>query len=118
MDKPITLSVKDWIIRNLSVKTNTSERIIEAVVNHQMTSAYKAMNTCYSLEFSGWGKFYFNKKKAVKKMERMLGMKEGLEKALANEATTAVKRNSSELKLVTLLRDIEMLKPRISDDKI
>ena len=41
-DKPISLSVKDYLIRKLAVKMMTSEKTIEAVVNHQFQSAQQA----------------------------------------------------------------------------
>ena len=43
MDKPISLSVKDYLIRRLAPKLLTSEKVIEAVINHQFQSANEAM---------------------------------------------------------------------------
>ncbi len=34
-DKPISLSVKEYLIRRMAVKMRISEKMIEAVVNHQ-----------------------------------------------------------------------------------
>ena len=59
-NKPISMSMKDYLIRVQSVKAMMSEKIIEAVVNHQFQSASLAMRTNNSIELSGFGKFYFN----------------------------------------------------------
>ena len=62
MDKPISMSVKDFLIRTLAVKMMTSEKTIEAVVNHQFQSANEAMDLNSSVEIAGFGKFFFNNK--------------------------------------------------------
>jgi hypothetical protein len=113
MDKPRSLSIKDYIIRKMSIKLNTSEKIIEAVVNHQFQSATLAFNDQKSVELSGFGKFLFNQKKAVKKMETMLIQKEVLEQTIIDETATDRKRKASEIKLQSLLVAIEILKPKI-----
>jgi hypothetical protein len=71
MDKPVSLSVKDYLIRMLAIKSLTSEATIEAVVTHQFQSANEAMDTNDSIEISGFGKFYFNKKKAINKLKQL-----------------------------------------------
>ena len=113
MDKPRSLSIKDYIIRKMSIKMNTSEKIIEAVVNHQFQSATLAFNDQKSVELSGFGKFLFNEKKAVKKMESMLIQKEVLEQTIVDETATDRKRKAAEVKLESLLVAIEILKPKI-----
>jgi hypothetical protein len=115
MDKPVTLSVKDWIIRNMSVKMNTHERIIQEVVNHQFTSAYEALQDCESMEFSGWGKFYFNRKKAVFKLQKLRDIKNALENILLDEEITEHKRKSAMLKLSVAIKEIEILKTKLHE---
>ena len=53
MDKPISMSVKDYLIRTLAVKIMVSEKVIETIVNHQFQSANEAMDLNNSLEISG-----------------------------------------------------------------
>ena len=113
MDKPRSLSIKDYIIRKMSIKFNTSEKIIESVVNHQFQSATIAFNDQKSVELSGFGKFLFNEKKAVKKMETMLIQKQVLEQTIVDETATDRKRKAAEVKLESLLQAIEILKPKI-----
>jgi len=113
MDKPRSLSIKDYIIRKMSIKLNTPEKVIEAVVNHQFQSATLAFNDQKSVELSGFGKFLFNEKKAVKKMESMFIQKQVLEQTIVDETATDRKRKAAEVKLQSLLQAIEILKPKI-----
>lgn len=113
MDKPRSLSIKDYIIRKMSIKFNTPEKVIESVVNHQFQSATLAFNDQKSVELSGFGKFLFNEKKAVKKMETMLVQKQVLEQTIIDQTATDRKRKAAEVKLESLLQAIEILKPKI-----
>ena len=38
-DKPMSMSVKDYLLRLMSIRGNISEKTLEAVVNHQFESA-------------------------------------------------------------------------------
>jgi len=57
MDKPISMSVKDFLVRTLAVKMMMNEKMIEAVINHQFQSANVAMDLNNSIYISGFGKF-------------------------------------------------------------
>lgn len=117
MDKPISMSVKDYLIRIMAVKTMTSEKTIEAIVNHQFQSASEAMSEHNSLEISGFGKFYFNHKKAQKKMEKLLSKADVFRRQMENETLSEQKRNSASVKLANTLAGIEMLKPKLQGDE-
>lgn len=114
MDKPISMSVKDFLIRTLAIKMLTSEKTLEAVVNHQFQSANEAMGVNKSIEISGFGKFFFNEKKAVKRMEKLLARKEAYEKTINDPNTTDQKRTYSIAILENTIKDISLLKPRIT----
>lgn len=118
MDKPVSMSVKAWIIRKLSVQSMVQESVIENVVNHQFAMAMGAMDTCYSLEFSGFGKFYFNQKRAIKKMEKLESQKTLFTELVQDPFTSPTRRRSASLKLETALKNIEALKPKINKDEI
>jgi len=117
MDKPISMSVKDYLIRLMSVKMMLSEKTIEAVVNHQFQSANVALQENKSLEISGFGKFYFNQKKAQKRMEKMLSKAEMFTKQAMDESLSEQKRNSAALKLANTVAAIEVLKPKLQEDE-
>jgi hypothetical protein len=112
MDKPKSLSVKDYIIRKMSIKLNLSEKNIDAVITHQFQSAASALSTNDSLEISGFGKLLFNKKKAIKKMEKLMIYKNALDRIVNDETLTEQKRRSAKLKLETVEALIESLKPK------
>ena len=114
--KPRSLSVKDYLIRVLAVKMLTSEKVIEAVVDHQYQSANEAMASNYSVELSGFGKMLFNKKKAIRKMEKLYSKEALFTKMLLDESITEQKRQSLTLKLHITMLTIEALKPRIDEN--
>lgn len=99
MDKPISMSVKDYLVRTLAVKMMVSEKTIETVVNHQFQSANEAMDVNNSLEISGFGKFYFNEKKATKRIGQLNAKKQAMEKIISDEKTSEQKRRSSQVTL-------------------
>lgn len=115
MEKPISMSVKEWIIKKLVIKMVISEKIISSVVTHQFDSANDALNIHKSVEFSGFGKFYFNDKKALKTMEKYLSQKALYEGILADVSTTEVKRNNTQTRLNNLLISIKTLKPKLNE---
>jgi nucleoid DNA-binding protein len=118
MDKPMSMSVKDYLIRILAVKTMTSEKTIEAIINHQFQGANDALVNNYSVEISGFGKFYFNHKKAQRKMEKMLSKANLFERQMNDEALSEQKRASASVKLANTLIGIETLKPKIDVEHI
>jgi len=114
--KPRSLSVKDYLIRVLAVKMLTSEKVIEAVVDHQYQSANEAMASNYSVEIAGFGKMLFNKKKAIKRMEKLHSKEAVFTKMLLDDSITEQKKQSLTLKLNNTILTIEALKPRIDEN--
>ena len=112
MDKPISMSVKDYLIRTLAVKILTSEKTIEAVINHQFQSANEAMDLNDSVEIAGFGKLFFNRKKATKKVEKLNAKKLVMERIITDDNTSEQKRRSSNVILEKTLVQINQLKPR------
>jgi len=114
MDKPIAMPVKDYLLRIMSVRTNIPEKTIEAIMKHQFDGVLQAMQTSgiHSIEVSGFGKFLFNSKKAIKKWNDLLVKKEVLEKTLLEDLTEQ-KRKSTELKIKEVTDWIEKSKPKI-----
>ena len=113
MDKPISLSMKDYLIRTLAVKMMIQEKVIEAVINDQFNSANEAMRIHNSVEISGFGKFIFNYKKAQKKMDKMLSQKELFEGRLKDPSISEQKRNTEMVKLTNVINNINILKPKL-----
>jgi hypothetical protein len=114
MDKPISMSVKDYLIRTLAVKIMMSEKTIEAVVNHQFQSANEAMDLNNSLEISGFGKFFFNEKKARKRLQSLMNKKNAMERLIADSASSDQKKHSSKVTLDKTEALINLLKSKIT----
>ena len=119
MDKPVSMSVIDYLVRTLAVKMLISEKTIEAVVNHQFQSANEAMDFNNSLEISGFGKFYFNEKKATKRIGALNAKKTAMETIIADETTSEQKRRSSQVTLEKTEALINLLKTKtIYEDQL
>lgn len=117
MDKPVSLSVKAFIIRKMSVRTMTQENIIETVVNHQFESALEAMNTCDSLEFSGFGKLFFNRKKAIKKLQKFQEHIDYLNGILSDSSMSENKKRNAQLRIETLVKNYNCLNDKLNGCK-
>jgi len=117
MDKPISMSVKDYVIRLMSVRTNIPVKTIETVVNNQFEEANKALKDNDSIEISGFGKWLFNYKKALKQQEKNHSKARLFSEKLKDETLTEQKKASWQLKLDNTLKQIEVLKPKIYNYK-
>jgi hypothetical protein len=108
------MSMKEWIIKKMAISMVVSEKIIDSVVTHQFDSANDAVNMYKSIEISGFGKFYFNDKKALAQYNKFLGIKSTYEKMMLEDMTD-VKRNALELKMKIIESSIKSLKPKINE---
>ncbi len=115
-EKPISMSVKDFLVRKLAIKLLTEEKTIEAVVNHQFISALSATKTNKEIELSGFGKLYFNNKKAQKAYEKNLSKQRVFENILSQPDITEARRRSYENKLQSTIAFLNDLKPKINND--
>lgn len=115
-DKPISMSIKDFLIRKLAISLLTEEKVIEAVVNHQFTSALSATQTCKEIEISGFGKMYFNNKKAASKYEKQLQKMEYFSSQLSLPNNSPARIASLTNKLNSTMETAQSLKPRINHE--
>ena len=105
--------MKDFLIRVMSVQLMRSERVIEQVINHQFTSAYEAMRHNDEVELSGFGKFIFNKKKALKKLAKMEHQIGNFSLQRNNDSLSPTRRQSAEVKLAGTLSNYRILKTKL-----
>lgn len=113
--KPMSMTVKDYLIRRMAPKMMLSEKVLDAVITHQFSSAHEALSNSKSVEISGFGKFFFNEKKAHKLLEKFESQKELFEKRVVNQELPEAKRRSAELQLQMAINGITDLKPRIHE---
>jgi len=99
----------------MAINMVISEKIIDAVVTHQFDSANDAVNIHKSVEISGFGKFYFNTKKALTHYNKLLAIEQAYKNMLLDEKITTTKRNAVELKLQIIHSSIKTLKPKINE---
>ena len=115
MNKPTTMSVKEWIIKKLAISMVVSEKVIDSVITHQFDSANDALNLNNTVEISGFGEFVFNTKKAQLHYTKLLEMKQAYENTLADQSITDKKRHATEQRMITVLKDIKTLKPKMHE---
>ena len=116
-NKPKSMSVKDYLIRTQSVKMLLSEKTVETIINHQFQSLSEAMRSNNSVELSGFGKFYFNSKKAAKRLANLLSKKELFQRQLEDETITEARRNRANVTLATTELDIEYIKSKLETNE-
>lgn len=112
MERPASMSVKEWIIKKMSIKLVIPEKTINDVITHQFDSANDALNIHKSLEISGFGKFHFNQAKAERQMEKLLSQKDMYEDMLSQDLTPQ-KRKNTEVRLENVMNSIKYLKPKL-----
>jgi nucleoid DNA-binding protein len=115
MDKPKSLTMREYLVRKLAVKMMVSEKVIDAVVAHQFQEANTALLSNDTIEISGFGKFIFNTKKAHKTMELYYSKERKFKEMLQNPNISEAKRNSVENKLRNNDLAIEQLKSKLND---
>lgn len=106
--------IKHTLVLNLSKELNIPESVIDAVIAHEVESAKIAMNNAKSIEFSGFGRFYFNEGRARKKLKRYLDFKSYYEK-LIEEENDAGKRVSLQIKLHAVISQIALMKTKLKE---
>ena len=114
----MSMSMKDYLIRVMSVKMMVAESTIDKVMNHQFLSAYEAMKTNNEIELSGWGKLIFNRNKALKKLLKMESQIRVFTAQRDNVQLSEGKRASAEFKLNNVLRNYELLKTKLNGESV
>lgn len=94
-DKPDSMSVREWITKKVAQETMIPENVIRRVISHNYDSAYEALNNNNSIEISGFGKFYYNEKKAGKEIEHCIKQKDTWKERLASEDSTEKERREA-----------------------
>ena len=115
MDKPVSLSVKNFLIQKISVDMAIPENVVEHVVNHQFDGVLNATKSCYSVEVSGFGKFMFNVRKARHKVVTWENFKQRSEQELTQDITPG-RRNTLIEKIENITGTLADIKLKLHDD--
>ena len=110
MSKPMSMSVKEYPIRTLAIKLAVNEKTIEAVVNHQFQSANEAMDLNHSVEISGFGKFMYNEKKAIKKIAKLEGKRDAMQRIIDSPESKEASVAKATVILTKTIEQIRVLK--------
>lgn len=106
----MSMSVKEYLIRTLAIKLAVNEKTIEAVVNHQFQSANEAMDVNHSVEISGFGKFMYNEKKAVKKLAKLEGKRDAMQRIIDSPESKEASVAKATVILTKTIEQIRVLK--------
>ena len=115
MDKPQSLSVKDYITRKLAPKLMVEERIIDSIITHQFSSAQEALSFHDSVEIGGWGKWMFNRKKAHKMAFNLQELKLSIETLLLDPSISETRRKNAVEKLNSVIGRIDILNQKLNE---
>lgn len=107
------MPLKEFLVKKLSLKLNTSERIIETVISNQFSTAFQATTHHNTIELSGFGKFTFSQHKAKKTMEKYLALEAQYKAIISNPESSPELVRSTGLKLNTITKNLEHLKPKM-----
>jgi nucleoid DNA-binding protein len=70
-EKPVSMSHKDWFVKQLSKKHNIDEQTIHKIINHQYESVIQATQKNKTIELTGFGCIIWNDKRAQRKLDSM-----------------------------------------------
>lgn len=111
------MTIKDELIRLTSKQQDVPEAIVLAIVSHQFDGAHAATLLNNSIEISGFGKFIFNQKRALKQMDKYNSQLEAFSGKLNDEILTEAERHNLEMRINTTNLNIKHLKPKMSKNE-
>lgn len=117
-DKPISLPIKDYLVRKTSVKKMLPENIVSAIIDDAFKGANEATQSNNEVEISGLGKFMLSEKKAKDGLESMTKIKAAYLIKLQTE-TDEIKRKNLLKRVASADETIEYLERKLekSNDK-
>ena len=116
MQKPSHMTIKEWLVKCLSLNHQIPERTINAVVSHQFESLKNALDSNRrTIEVSGFGKFIFSEKRAIKRLEKYQNQVR-FYTDMINEASSEDKKRNASLRLKTAIKNLEHLKIKFPNE--
>jgi len=118
MDKPTTMTAREYIVRTMALRMNIQSSTIDAIISHQFEQANKALKDNNTIELSGFGKFSFNTKKALKKLDKL--KKKQMDLIGYSEDPNNVNHPRAKklpIMLINVAKDLEVLETKLYGDK-
>lgn len=113
-DKPITMPLRDWLIKRIAVSKNIPSSVIESVITHQFDSANAAIYVHKSLEISGFGRFTFSDAKAQHQLFRNSEAVRVLKEKVLNLPVDCKEALVLQDKILSIIKSSEELTKRIN----
>lgn len=107
------LPLRQQLIKKMVVDMAIPQSTIEAVISHQFQSAVKAMESNFSVEISGFGRFTYNKKRALKMITTNDRNLRDLNAELASEDISPTRKLKVEMKIGIISSYREMIVKKI-----
>jgi len=114
VNKPESMSTKEYLFKKVSSGLQVPVTIVRAVITDQFASAQEALKDNNSIEISGFGKFVLTHKKCLNTMAKYERQMIAFDKWLADPEITDVKRRNTEMKKETIRNNMEHLKHKIN----
>jgi len=119
LNKPISLAIKDFLIRKIAIKYMRPEEDIHKIIMNSFEEANKATASANEVEISGFGKFMFSENKAKKIYRKMLLCINKYNRDLANTQPGDSKNQNKLLKKIASAQEvINFIKTRIDVEHI
>ena len=115
MNKSIT--TKGWLVKMLSSELMMSETVIDAVIDHAFEMVKEKMLKNDTVEIAGFGKFIFNRKKALRKLDDWRNAKRVMTDYSNDESINEIKRKGYANKVKNITVDIDLLEKRIYENR-
>ena len=113
-NKPEYMSDGEWMIKRTAKELDIPERIVHNVIMHQFQSASNAMSDNNSVEIYGFGKFIFNKKRAVKEHKRLSLIRKNTQKMF--DVAPDKRKNALIKRINNLDSQISYLEHKLKED--
>ena len=115
MDKPITMSDKEYLILKVSQEYQIPLPTVRTIIENQFRTAKQAFKDNKSIEIAGFGRFYFNDRKAQNTAKKYVMTRARYERELLDPTLTELKRKNL-LARVESLDKVELaLKKKLDD---
>lgn len=112
------MGVREWLIKKLSATlVNIPQSTITKVVQHNYESIHSAFKENDSIEIAGFGKFYFNRKKAMDVLNAYEKQIEEHREILKDTSLKESSRQKSLLRIDALEKNIEWLNNKQIDNE-
>ncbi len=115
MNKPASMSLTDFFIKKVALKTLISESIVDSIIKHQWKLANESTKTNNEVEISGIGQFYVSRNKVLKRIAHLESIQRGYQ-FIVDHSKDQRKVGVTITKLAAITERINQLKAKIGEN--